>query len=302
VLGIPGAWSTELLADALQAQTGFRAVVELAGVRFDLRSGSARYRELDLARLDGVMVKKLGGAYGPELQDRVELLRFLQTRGVRVFSPPEAMSRLVSRLGCTVALVAAGLPMPRTIVTEDETHAVDTILELGAAVLKPLYSTKAQGMRVVEGFGETAPALRGGASARAHVVEQVRAFRAEGNAVMYIQQRAALGDRDLGVVFIGERYLGSYARVRGAGAWNTTTRSGGHYEHAEPPDEIIALADRARRLFGLDFTAVDVALSDQGPIIFEVSAFGGFRGLKEGSGIDAAAAYAAHAVQQVQHG
>ena len=236
------------------------------------------------------MVKKLGTAYGPELRDRVELLEFLRARGVRVFSPPAAMGQLVSRLGCTVALVGAGLPMPRTIVTEDEEHAVEAVLELGAAVLKPLYSTKAQGMRVVE------------ATSRAHVAEQVREFRAEGNAVMYLQQRAQLGDRDLGVVFVGERYLGCYARVRAAGAWNTTRRSGGHYARCEPDAEIIALADRARRLFGLDFTAVDVALSPAGPIIFEVSAFGGFRGLKEGCGIDAAQAYADYAIEQVRRG
>jgi ribosomal protein S6--L-glutamate ligase len=290
VVGSPGKWSSECLADALHARTGFRAVVELSRVRFDLTSGSARAGDLDLAQLDGVMVKKLGSVYGPELQDRVELLELLCARGVRVFSPPAAMAQLVSRLGCTVALVNAGLPMPRTIVTEDEGHAVDAVLELGAAVLKPLYSTKAQGMRVVE------------AQSRAPVAAQVREFRAEGNAVMYLQQRAQLGDRDLGVVFIGERYLGSYARVRGAGAWNTTTRSGGHYQRAEPGDEIIALADRARRLFGLDFTAVDVAISADGPIVFEVSAFGGFRGLEEGCGIDAAGAYADYAIEQVTRG
>ena len=41
----------------------------------------------------------------------------------------------------------------------------------------------------------------------------------------------------------------------------------------------------------MDFTTVDVADTDDGPIIFEVSAFGGFRGAKEGIGIDAAKLY-----------
>ena len=52
--------------------------------------------------------------------------------------------------------------------------------------------------------------------------------------------------------------------------------------------ELVDLAYRAQAPFGMDFTTVDVAETDQGPIVFEVSAFGGFRGALEGAGIDAA--------------
>ncbi len=41
----------------------------------------------------------------------------------------------------------------------------------------------------------------------------------------------------------------------------------------------------------MDFTTVDVAETSDEPIVFEVSAFGGFRGALEGAGIDAATAY-----------
>jgi ribosomal protein S6--L-glutamate ligase len=53
-------------------------------------------------------------------------------------------------------------------------------------------------------------------------------------------------------------------------------------------------------VFGLDFTSVDIAETDQGPVVFEVSAFGGFRGLLEGCNIDAAAAYAGHMVKELR--
>ena len=49
----------------------------------------------------------------------------------------------------------------------------------------------------------------------------------------------------------------------------------------------------------MDFTTVDVAETADGPIVFEVSAFGGFRGALEGAGIDAAAAYADYAIARV---
>jgi len=112
--------------------------------------------------------------------------------------------------------------------------------------------------------------------------------------MMYIQRKVALPGRDLGMVFLAGEYLGSYARVSQTGAWNTTINSGGRYEGHTPPDEYVELARRAQDLFGMDFTTVDLAETEDGPIIFEVSAFGGFRGALEGLGIIAAELYAAH--------
>ena len=54
---------------------------------------------------------------------------------------------------------------------------------------------------------------------------------------------------------------------------------------------MIDLASRAQSLFAMDFTTVDVAETQEGPVVFEVSAFGGFRGASEGIGIDAARLY-----------
>lgn len=68
----------------------------------------------------------------------------------------------------------------------------------------------------------------------------------------------------------------------------------------EPPAETVELARRAQAPFGMDFTTVDVAESSDGPIVFEVSAFGGFRGAREGAGIDAASAYADYAIARLR--
>lgn len=74
----------------------------------------------------------------------------------------------------------------------------------------------------------------------------------------------------------------------------TTILSGGRYAPAEPPPEVIEIAERAARHFGLLFTGVDfMETPDGGWSILEVSAFGGFRGLLDGCGIDAAPLMAA---------
>jgi len=83
-------------------------------------------------------------------------------------------------------------------------------------------------------------------------------------------------------------------------AWNTTTASGGKYRSYEPAPEIIELARRAQANFNLDFTCVDVAITDDGPYVFEVSVFGGFRGIQETSGIDAAARYVDYVMEKLK--
>ena len=287
VVGIPGKWSTETLADAIEARTGFRLVVDMTEVSLDLERGNLFFREQDLCELDGLIIKKISASYSPNTLDRLELLRVAEAAGVRVFSKAENILRLIDRLSCTVTLRNGGIPMPETRVTEDVGAAMSAVREFGSAVFKPLYSTKARGMCIID--ADQAPA---------DMEQEIRRFQAE-NPMMYIQKKVALPGRDLGMMFLAGDYLGTYARVSQSDAWNTTIHSGGRYAAHTPTDEIIELARRAQALFGMTFTTVDVAETESGPIVFEVSAFGGFRGGKEGMGINVAELYADYVLTEL---
>lgn len=288
VVGIPGKWSTEVLADALEARTGFRLVVDMADVSLDLSDRSLTADACDLCKLDGLAIKKISQDYSPDTLDRLEMLRVAEASGVRVFSPARSILGLVDRLSCTVSLSNAGIPMPSTFVTENEDAAFAAVHRFGSAVFKPLFSTKARGMCVLDaGMGD------------AELRSQIAAFKSD-NPVMYLQNKVNLSGRDLGMVFLGGEYLCTYARVTQTRSWNTTIHHGGKYEPFTPDKSLIDLAHRAQAPFGLDFTTVDVGLTDDGPIVFEVSAFGGFKGALEGAGLDVAALYADHIIRKVQ--
>ncbi|NEU34282.1 ATP-grasp family protein, partial [bacterium LRH843] len=92
--------------------------------------------------------------------------------------------------------------------------------------------------------------------------------------LFYLQKFVNLGGQDLGMVFLGGEYLCTYARVGDANAWNTTIHSGGKYQAYDASPELIELGRRAQACFDLSFTTVDIALTDEGPVVFEVSAFG----------------------------
>ncbi len=287
VVGLPGKWSTEVLADAVEAHTGFRLIIDMQSVSLDLASQTLVYAGHDICDLDALIIKKIAGEYSPATLDRLELLRVAEAKGVRVFSGAEKILRLIDRLSCTVSLRNAGIPMPETVVTEDVETAYKTVGNYGEAVFKPLYSTKARGMCVIKA-----------ADGEAQVRKEIRKFQNE-NQMMYIQKKKDLKGQDFGMVFLGGEYLGSYARVTGSDSWNTTIHHGGKYMPYEATPELIELGFRAQAPFKMDFTTVDVAIAEEGPVVFEVSAFGGFRGAKDGIGIDAAGHYADYVIERL---
>ena len=288
VVGIPTGWSTLRLLDALEDRTGFRLCLDMAEVRLDLDTGRIFCQDTDLTELDAVIVKKIAPTYSPDALDRMEILRFLAGRGVPVFSDPASMQRLIDRLSCTTVLRLGGIPMPATVITEDTDQAAAAVARFGKAVFKPLFSSKARGMAVIEDGPD--------------VAEEIADYKAAGNQVMYIQQMVvhAGGRLDLGVSFLGGRYLATYARQGSGDSWNTTTRAGGHYVPYTPAASVIELAHKAQALFpGMAFTCVDVVETPDGAAIYEVSAFGGFRGLFEACALDAAGAYADYVLEQL---
>lgn len=283
VVGTPGGWSSELLADTVAAKTGFRLLVDMEQVRLDLDTGRAWIKDQCLNDLDGLIVKKIGARYSPDLLDRLELLRFVHGQGLPIFSSPLSIMRVLDRLSCTVTLRLGGIPMPPTTITESVDEAVAAVKQYGAAVFKPLYTSKARGMTVITD----------GPEARASIEE----YKAE-YPILYLQQKIDLPGKDLGIVFLGGKYLTTYARC-GTGAWNTTTESGGKYAPATPASESIRVAEAAQALFNLDFTCVDVVETESGPVVFEVSAFGGFRGILDACNLDAAALYADYVMENI---
>ncbi len=284
VIGTHGGWSSEMLTDTVASLTGTRLLVDMEEVCLDLEQGKVFFDGLDLSTMDAILVKKIGGRYSPDLLDRLEILRFLEKQGVRIFSSPRSIMRVLDRLSCTVTLSLAGIPLPATLVTESIDRARKAVADFGEAVFKPLYTSKARGMTLIRDDS--------GAS------EAIARFKRD-NPIMYIQKRVELPNQDLGIVFLGGSYLTTYARRRTNSAWNTTTRTGGTYAPYQPAPEIIELARKAQAMFDLDFTCVDVAETAHGPLVFEVSAFGGFRGITQTSHLDPARLLVAFVLEEV---
>jgi ribosomal protein S6--L-glutamate ligase len=287
VIGQPGAWSTERLADALRGAGAEAEVVDLGACSLRLPDPRLFHRGRPLEHLAGAVVKKVGDtADGWPVRERIAFLRHLEAGGVPVLSAPARLETAIDRLGMTVELVRAGLPIPETVVTESAGDAEAAVEMFVAAVIKPLFTSKGRGMRKL-----------GVTDARAALAEH----HAAGHGPYYLQRFVKHPGRDLGVAVLEGRVLGAYWRRAGADQWMTTIRSGGRYEEAAPPEAALELARRAAAHFGLLFTGVDLMETpDGGFTVLEVSAFGGFRGLLEACGVDAAPLLAETALRRFE--
>ncbi|MDG6777251.1 GAK system ATP-grasp enzyme [Thiomicrorhabdus sp. zzn3] len=287
VVGIPGKWSTEILADEIEKRTGFRLVIDIEKVVADLSKPEVLYQGQCLCKLDGLIIKKISQTYSPKVLDRLEILRFVECCGVQIFSNPAEIIRLVDRMSCTVSLAKANIPMPETVITEDLNAAYHAVQKFGKVVLKPLFSTKARGMEVLSSD-----------TSEKKLKQQLHDYYAI-HGFYYVQKKLKLPGHDMGLVFLGGEYQGAYARVGNGSSWNTTIHSGGKYAKVEPSEEIIEIARKAQAQFDLSYTTVDIAETEQGPVCFEVSAFGGFKGAQEGLGLNMAARYTDYVIERL---
>ncbi|HEU4367331.1 MAG TPA: ATP-grasp family protein [Methylomirabilota bacterium] len=285
VVGQPGAWSSERLAEALRRAGADAPVVDLAACGVRLPEPVVYHAGRPLA-VDAAVVKKIGDtAGGWAVRERLNVLRHLEAGGVPVWSAPDRIEAAVDRARMTVELVRAGVSVPETVITESVGEAVAAVERFGNAVLKPLFTSKGRGMRRLD------PSLDLAGLFARHAREIPGPF--------YLQRFVKHPGRDLGVAVLDGECVGAYWRVAGRDQWMTTILAGGRYERAEAPAESIELALRAAAHFGLLFTGVDLIESDEGYQVLEVSAFGGFRGLLDGCGLDVAPLVAAAVLRRI---
>lgn len=208
---------------------------------------------------------------------RVDLLHRLENMGLRVINTPGAIEKTVDKYYTSTLLEDAGLPTPRTIVTECFDEAIAAFIELGGdIILKPLFGSEGKGM------------MRLTDRDLAH-----RIFRAleQGRYVYYLQEYIPHDDWDIRAFVLGGNLLAASVR-RGTG-WKTNVAQGARSEALTLDSHLTALALKAAAVVGTDYAGVDIICSRQGdPYVLEVNSIPGWRGLQTTVSFDVAGAIA----------
>ncbi len=281
ILGRPGGWHTTALQTALYrcgisapclpisrltAGVGLRPWLTAPNAGNDAEDG-------DLARYDVLFVRTIPGGSLEQIIFRVDALHRLENAGVRVVNSATAIERSVDKYYTSTLLEDAGLPTPRTVVTEQFDQAMAAFEALGSdVVVKPLFGSEGRGMvRITD--ADTA----------------YRVFRALelGRYVYYLQEFVPHGCEDIRLFVIGTEVVA--AMTRQGTNWKTNVAQGASVAPLEPSPELQAFALRAAQAVGADYAGVDILpIVGGGYTVVEVNGIPGWRGLQRATGVDVA--------------
>jgi tetrahydromethanopterin:alpha-L-glutamate ligase len=233
---------------------------------------------IDLAAVDGVLVRMMPPGSLEQVVFRMDALHRVAAAGVPVLNPPRAVEAAVDKY-LTLALVeAAGLPVPPTWAGQGADQGLLAFDALGGdVVVKPLFGSEGRGlMRVSD---------RELAWRAFHALERV-------GSILYLQRFIRHPGHDFRVFVLRQQVIGVMQRTATAREWRTNVSQGGRAApcRLEPEAERLALA--AAAAVGAEMAGVDLIPDlDRGHlVVLEVNAVPGWRALSRVTGVDIAAA------------
>lgn len=95
---------------------------------------------------------------------------------------------------------------------------------------------------------------------------------------LYVQEKLDI-DRDLRIVWIGDRIVHAYWRVAAPGAFHNNLAHGGTIELDNIPEVALTLVKNMATRFGIDYAGFDIAMVGDHPYVFEFNRLFGLEGL-----------------------
>lgn len=184
----------------------------------------------------------------------------------------------------SMALEAAGVPTPRTVVAFTVESALKALDLVGyPAVLKPVGGS----------WGRLLAKVNGPEQARAILAQKLELGSVQ-HGVFYVQEFVTKPDRDIRAYVVGDRVLAASYRM--SAHWVTNAARGASSLPCPITPEIEELALRACAAVKARLAGVDLIETADGLKIVEVNSGGEFRGLMSTTDIDIAAEIVAEAL------
>lgn len=200
-----------------------------------------------------------------EIDYQYEILELLLSHGKLVINTPMGLSTAESKPLTTYRLREAGLPVPRTAVTQDVDEARRIVAEFGTCVLKPLYGSYGIGIELIT--PDTPPEI---------LLEFM-----QHNRVAYIQDYVPNDGQDIRAFVVGDEVPAAMHRFAAEGEWKTNVHQGASCRPCELTPEMHEICLEAAHVAGLDYTGVDLIDGPDGPTIIELNGAPSWYGLSE---------------------
>ncbi|TMD11522.1 MAG: lysine biosynthesis protein LysX [Chloroflexi bacterium] len=214
-------------------------------------------------------------------------LTLLNRAGIPTVNSAETARICGDKILTSSALEAAGLPIPKTVVTFTREAALAAIEAIGyPVVLKPM----------VGSWGRLLARINDRDAAEA-VLEHKEVLGSYQHGIFYVQEYVDKPQRDIRALVIGDRTVG--AIYRRSDHWITNTARAGEPAPCPVTSELDRLCLTAASAVGGGFLAIDLLESPDGLLVNEVNYTPEFHGFVAATGIDVAGQVAEYVQQLV---
>lgn len=181
----------------------------------------------------------------------------------------KALVKARNKLVCSQILAAAGLPLPKTIISNNS-QAYSSLMngfEGDKVVIKLINSTHGVGVLLANK----------GTQAQ-NILETFTRSNQKSLIQEYIQEA---NGADIRVFVVDNKIVGSMKRQAKAGEFRSNLHQGGSSTEEKISDQEANLAIQAVHTLGLKVAGVDMLRSNRGPLILEVNASPGLEGIEK---------------------
>lgn len=254
----------KLLIEALQQRGVEFDIIDDGELLFDLAQPGERWRAYD-----AVFCRSVSQSRG------LAVLHVLEHWGIPVFNSAATTATCNDKLLTTLALLRAGIPVPRTMLAFDEARAIEGIEAIGyPAVIKPISGS----------WGRLLSRINDRDAAEA-VIEHRETLGSYQHHIHYIQEYVAKPKRDIRAFVVGDRTI--CAIYRASEHWVTNTARGAVTSNCPVTPDLDSLCIRAAQAVGGGILAVDVLEDEeQGLLVNEINATMEFRNSITPTGVD----------------
>lgn len=254
----------KLLIEVLQRRGVEFDIIDDGELLFDLAQPGERWRAYD-----AVFCRSVSQSRG------LAVLHVLEHWGIPVFNSAATTATCNDKLLTTLALLRAGIPVPRTMLAFDEARAIEGIEAIGyPAVIKPISGS----------WGRLLSRINDRDAAEA-VIEHRETLGSYQHHIHYIQEYVAKPKRDIRAFVVGDRTI--CAIYRASEHWVTNTARGAVTSNCPVTPDLDSLCIRAAQAVGGGILAVDVLEDEeQGLLVNEINATMEFRNSITPTGVD----------------
>lgn len=206
------------------------------------------------------------------------VVRQWETLGVYTPNPSAALERARDKLRSMQLLVEAGIPIPTTACAFDPESVDDLLSIVGKPphIIKMVEGTQGRGVVRSDTDGSSRSLVEAFSVTKAHFFLQEFVGSAKG--------------RDIRALVVGGQVVAAMERTAAEGEFRANLHRGATAQktrlNAKETEIAIASADQ----LGLGVCGVDLLRTDRGPMVLEVNASPGLKGIEASTGVDVAGA------------